>query len=297
MLDLQKPLIVAQFELRDSLRSKRVVLISLCFLGLAALGSHFFIQVIRSAEQAAAEKLAESMGVAPEAIDVNLIRQQAMQFIVEAFPDQGLQAELLTMQPLSIFFSLLSLWSIPLLTLALFAGNHTREIQSGTLRFSLPRISRSSWAWGKAIGQAALLGLGLLMSAGGCAIVAAWELPQFQAKDVSDLLGAAARSWFYSLSYIGAYSGLSLIVKTPTAARVSSLIFAAFLAFGHFSLTTFTEPQAEALRSLSYLFPAQYQDGLWLFPEPAFFISLVALPLIASLYFSISLFIFSRRDA
>lgn len=297
MADFKKSLIVAQFELRDSLRSKRVVLICLCFLGLSAIGSHFFIQFIRSAEQAAAEQLALSTGMPPGSIDTALIREQAMQLIVQAFPNQDLQAQLLEMQPLSIFFSMLSIWLISLLTLLLCAGGHTAEIQSGTLRFSLPRISRSSWAWGKVFGQALLLGLGLLMSAIGCVIIGALELPNFSLKDVTDLMSGAARSWYYGLTFLSAFSGISLIVRTPTAARVSSLIFGAFLAVAHFSLTTFEGLKTGPLGFLRYALPSEYQEGLWLFPQGAFFVSLFALALISIVLFTFSLLIFSRRDA
>ncbi len=230
MIDFRRLWLVAGFELRDAMRSKLAIIIVVLFAAGSALGSAGFIKSMQGAESAARDLLAEQAGIDPEMIPIEQVRSQAMTLVFSFVEDEELREVLLGLQPLAIFFGYASLQAVALLVLTLSAGSHAGDIQNGTARFSLFRCNRPTWALGKMLGHSGLLAVGLLVGALVAGLMGLTMQPEFEPRTFTDLLVAAARTWFYGLTYLAVFSGLSLIAGTPMKAR--ALCLAALIGSG-----------------------------------------------------------------
>lgn len=298
MIDFRKLDKVARFELRDALRSRLVVIIVALFAGGAGLGALVFIKSMQGAERLARHQLATMNGVPAEAIPIAEVRDKAISGLIHAIKDEGLRDALLGMQPLAIFYGYLSLFTVPLLVLTLSGGTHAADLQSGTARFSLVRCNRPTWALGKLAGHALLLGFGLLVGALVAGLVGAVYQPEFEARTWGALLLASLRAWIYGISYLGLFSGVSLIAGAPLRARALSLFVLVGCGVGHLVASSdWLSKKAEILSLLKWFFPGQYESGLWVAEPLPYLASVTALVALGAAGFSLGTLSFMRRDA
>jgi hypothetical protein len=291
MIDFRRLEKVARFELRDALRSRLVA-------AGAGLGALIFVKSMQGAEEMARVHLARSSGLPIEAIPIAEVRDQAITGLIKSVKDEGLRDALLGMQPLAIFYGYVSLFSVPLLVLMLSGGTHAADLQSGAARFSLFRCNRPTWALGKLVGHALLLGLGLLVGALAAGLVGSSYQPEFETHTWGDLLFASLRAWIYGVTYLGIFSGISLISGAPLRARALSLFVLMGCGLGHLVATSdWLLEKAEMLGHLKWLFPGQYETGLWLSDPVAFLTSASALLALGAAGLSLGTYSFMRRDA
>lgn len=298
MIDFRRLWLVAAFELRDAMRSKLAIIIVVLFAAGSALGSAGFIKSVQGAESAARNLLAEQAGIDPEMIPLSQVRTQALTLLFSFVKDEELRNILRDLQPLAIFFGYASLQAVPLLVLTLSAGSHAADIQNGTARFSLFRCNRPTWALGKMLGHAGLLGVGLLVGALVAGSMGFFMQPEFEPRTLSDLLIAAVRTWLYGLTYLAVFSGLSLIAGTPMKAR--ALCLAALIASGVGHLIFRSDSIAESAPPLAYLkwlFPGQHELSLWMTTPLTLGVAVAALLAIGAAGLSLGISVFDRRDA
>src|SRR5690606_37752457 len=117
--------------------------------------------------------------IPPELVPMDEVKQSAIEGIIGLQKDEGVRQALLEMQPLAIFYGYVALLAVPLLVLTLSGGTHAADLQRGTARFTLFRCNRPTWALGKLLGHAALLGLGLLIGALVAGCMGAYLQPDF----------------------------------------------------------------------------------------------------------------------
>lgn len=276
--DRRKLAIVARFELAEALRSRLVVVV-LCLYGLgAAFGAFAFVKTLNAAEGGVREAAERTMS-AHDLPQGNLQREAISQMLSHFVADKELLADLLSVDPLALFYGFMALQLVAPFVLLTSAGAHARDLRRGSTRFVLTRCDRLTWALGKTLAHGVLLGVGLGVSALTTAAVGLW-LGRFDALSVFWLGRAALRALMYGLAYLGIFSGVSLAVRAPGPALVSCVVAMFGLWFAH-GLTRWAwlGQQLPGLRFLGWLFPAQYQELLW---SPSWLVSgLAALALLA----------------
>jgi len=293
MIDFKKMGIVARFELFDALRSKLVLLVVGTFAAGSAIGSLIFIKSMQVAEEGARNFLAQQGGLQPADVPIVEIKQRAIKNTFSSLENEGLRDTLLDLSPLAIFYGFAAIYSVPFLVLALSAGSHASDIQSGAARFALFRCSRPTWALGKLLGHFYLLATGLLVAALVSGGLGSYLQPTFESRTWADFLVSSLRALVFGFAYLGIFSGISLMARAPLRARAFSLFTLMALGVAHLYVFSSNSPAAH----IRWLLPGTYSLNLWSSQLPALLLSVAALFSLGFLGFSLGAFVFSRRDA
>jgi ABC-2 family transporter len=281
--------IVVGFELRDALRSRLITLVLLLYGASAAIGAWLFLEAMRGARGT----LTQSLGVPESQLPEDLALPGIISSLVE---DPALREQLLSMDPLSIFYGFMALNVVSGLVLVTTGSAHASDLSTGAARFVLTRCDRRSWALGKTLGHAALLALGMVAGALATTAVAVWVRGSLELTTLRDLLRTSLWAWLYGACFVGIFSGVSLLARTPQRARTLGLVALLALWLGHKLCALSTLP-GDAGQWLVWLFPAQYEALLWS-PEPARFLTAaLALPAIGAAWLALGSWVFQRRDA
>ncbi len=298
MMDLKKVTTVARFELVEALRSKLVVVLVLLYGGGALIGSRIFLGLLSTAEETARTALAEQMHVDPSTLPQDLIREKAMPWIVGLVQDEATRQQLLDMDPLSIFFGFAALKSVTILVLLISTTSIVQDVSTGATRFVLFRCDRLSWALGKTAGQALLLASGLALAAIAAGIAGIWVDGTFDVGRWVWLFRTAFRAWAYGFAYLGIFSAVSMMSKTPMLARATALfVWIGFgIAHGIFTSEWLNSKVAFA-QYIAWLLPGQHETGLWSGSLGVYVTSVSMLFLIATGSFFGGYRLFEGRDA
>lgn len=289
--------IVLGFELREALRSRLVTLVLLLYGAGAAIGAWLFLQAMLGAESVARSALMQSLGVPESQVPEDLVRRQALPGVISSLvEDPALRDQLLAMDPLAIFYGFMALSVVSGLVLVTSGSAHASDLTTGAARFVLTRCERRSWALGKALGHAALLAVGLVAGALATTAVAVWVRGTIELATLRDLLRTSLWAWLYGACFVGIFSGVSLLARTPQRARMLGVVVLLALWLGHKLCALSTLPGG-AGEWLVWLFPAQYEALLWS-PEPLrFLLALGALLALGGLALLLGAWVFQRRDA
>ena len=226
---------VAENELLETVRSKRVLVVALLYLGGAVGGTLLFIEFLTGIE----ESLSEGLGVAapstPGALSQSLFRSpQFLTLLTRWVEDRAFAEQLVAMPPLSLFYGWMSLTFLPLMVTLTAAETISSELGSGAVRFQLLRVDRLTYSLGKLLGQTLLM-VGSVVS--GAALV--WlagrlSMAQFDAwSHATWLLRLSLRAGCYGFAYVGLVVGLSHLTRSVPASRAIALF--ALVAFSSLS--------------------------------------------------------------
>jgi ABC-2 family transporter protein len=296
--DIAKTLAVARFEIMEALRSRGVALLVLVYGVGALISSHVFLRVLHAAETQALDMLAEQMNTPGQQLPADLVRENAMPWLVQLVDDPSIREQLLQMDPLSIFMGFAALQVVPFMALFGSAGCIAHDVSSGAVRFVLFRCDRLAWALGKTAGQAALMAGGLLLSALVASAVGTWSLGTFDAERLLWLLRTAFRAWVFGVAYLGLFCGVSMISSTSARARALGGLLWTVVSIGHAVLTSDWLPDyLGPARHLAWLAPSHHQSGLWSASWSTYLTSVGCLLALASLGFAGGYNSFRRRDA
>ena len=287
--------LVATFDLLESLKSRKaIVLLSLYAVG--ALGaSGLFIRVLTAIR----ERLEEQVG---KAVDMKqMMESPGMGRIVGALAgDAEVASAIVGIPPMALFYGWLAMNFVPLLVLFTSADAISGDLASGAVRFSLFRTDRISWALGKLIGQTSLMAVGVLVGALACwATGLLWLDDMPVAATALWLLRISGRTIVYSFAYLGMVMCASQLTRTNARAGGLALLLTFFCSVAGSVLQA--EPiasQAPALfGALSKLFPGGHHLALWhpgLVESGTAMFGLVAIGLC---FFALGFWRFSTRDA
>ena len=296
---LRDILLIAGFDLRSSLRSRKAIVILTLYLALSVGAALIFLQALSGIEGAAADTLGVASTERPGAMTEQLMGSEGFLDMVSAMiRDRSLAEDLVRLPPMALLYGWMSLLFVPVLIALTSADAISEELASGSVRFALLRTDRLGWALGKLAGQAALLATGILLGAAGVYLVGLLRLVGFQpGRSAIWLLLLSGRSWIYGLAWLGLSTGLSQLSRSASRARALAL----FALFG----TSLLGSQLLRLRvtapllaeTIGQLLPQSHRLDLWR-PElldrlPA----LIILPALGGLFFAAGHGIFSRRDA
>ncbi len=298
MVDPKKVAAVMRFELLEAMRSKLIVLLVLLYGGGSLIGSRIFLGLLQATEETVRQALADQMKVAPDTLPEELIREKAMPWLVGLVQDEPTRKQLLEMDPLSIFFGFAALKTVAVLVLLVSTTSIVADVASGATRFVLFRCDRLSWTLGKTLGQALLLAGGLGLAAIAAALAGLWVDGTFDVTRLLWLVRTAFRAWVYGLAYLGIFSAVSMMSKTPMLARATALfVWIGFgIAHGIFA-SDWLNAQLGVAQYMAWLLPAQHQTGLWSGSVGVYSISLAMLVVIAFGSFGIGYRVFESRDA
>lgn len=297
-MNLRKVRIVARFELVEALRSRLALVVVGFYAAGAAVGAWGFVNALAAAERAARDALADAMRVPAASLPPDLVRERALPRIAEGIEDERIREVLLSMEPLGIFYGFMALNFVALFVLLISGGTHAADLESGAARYVLFRVDRTSWALGKTAGQAALLAVGLLVGALVTGLMGLWLDDAFKMATFASLGRASLSAWLYGLAYLGLFSGVSMIAKSPLRARGLSLLVLIACAIGHSIATSdAVNDRAPPVGLLRWIFPGEYRAGLWYASAGSFAVSVIGLIAIGAAGFSLGSRALERRDA
>ena len=291
--------IVAAFELRDSLRSRKAIVLLVLYVAGAAAASGIFLRVLLEIEHTLADTLGVAASSQPGAATHALFASdQFLSIISGLVGDRALARSLVSLPPMALFYGWLALTFGPLLAVLVSCDAIASEIGQGSARFALVRADRAAWTLGKALGQAGLVGVGL--AAGGIAtwVVGALFLDGFDAAGSAWwILRLGGRAWVLTLAYLGLALGVSQALRSANAARAGA--FLALVALGVLGEgLEWLEDDAPALAgTLLAALPRAHVLDLW---RPEFADRAPAMAMlvaIAGCFFAAGHLVFRRRDA
>jgi hypothetical protein len=261
-LDTHRLGVVLRFELAEALRARLVLLVLSVYGAGAALGSYLFVRALAAAERSAQSALDAQLNahvLAPEGVQREAVKQ-VLSYLVD---DPELLADLVEADPLALFYGFMALQLVTSLVLLTSAGAHATDTSRGTTRFLLTRCERLTWALGKMLAHAALLALGLGLSALATAAVGFWQ-GHLSAASLPWLARAAARTLAYGLAYLGIFSGVSLAIPSPSGSRAACVLVLMGCWLGHTaSQARWIAALLPGIQALGWIFPGQYQELLW----------------------------------
>jgi ABC-type transport system involved in multi-copper enzyme maturation permease subunit len=218
---------VANYEVLDALRSRRVWILLILFTAGAIAGLAIFLRVLHSMEQQMAVALnipaAQTTGGAASTLwKSNMFREMLIHLLDG---NRELAESLLSYQILSLFFAWMAFTFGPLLAVLTSGARVTEEIWSGSARFVLFRIPRGSWYAGKFAGQAAVFLMALLAGAAGAWAFGCWKMAGMdKPMALAEMLTFACKAWVYGLAYLGLANGVALFSRSPILATVLGII-------------------------------------------------------------------------
>ena len=283
---------VAKFELLESLRSmKALVLVLLFWLGGFG-ASAFFISGL--------EKLQRELGQAAD-IKMMMADPRWLSIMKNVLGDAEIAKSVASIPPLALLYGASALWFAPVLVWLTSSDAISSDVASGAARFSLFRIERITWAAGKLLGQTCLLAVAVLLGASGCLLAGAlW----YDGIDVANtawwLLKLSWSCIVYTFAYLGVAMCASQLTRTNGRARVLALGMMLGCAIGGWvldrKLITDNLPEGAA-NALSKLLPNGHSLALW---HPGWVehgTAVLALLAIGLAFFALGFLRFNRRDA
>lgn len=289
---------VARFELLEAFRSRLLVVVLALYGAAAAMGSLVFLRVMAAAEDAARRALTGSLGIPEAQLPDDLVRSHALPIASSLVGDAAIRQELLRMPPIAIFYGYMALVVVALLVLVTSAGAVASDLAAGASRFVLFRCDRLTWTLGKLLGHEIVLAIGLCCGAVLTGVVASWHQRSFEPFTWLWLLRASFRAWIYGSAYLGVFTGLSLVARTPLGARALALFTLVALGIVHTVLASESVQAAlPGARLLRFLLPAAHRQALWSPEWSRYLVATGALLLIGALGVFAGYLAFRRRDA
>jgi ABC-type transport system involved in multi-copper enzyme maturation permease subunit len=292
--------VVLRYELADSVRSRRVLILLLLYLAGAMLACNGFISAIHKVEGQLSETLALPGSATPGAVADALWRSKAFRrMVVSLVGHKEIALEVLSLPPIAVIYGWLAFTFTPVLVVLSSAGRIADEVSTGSVRYVLTRTSRPAWCLGKFGGQACEVLLALLLSAIATWCVARFRLPQSDGVETARwIIIYGWKAWLYSLAFIGLSLGVSQAVRSPHHAM--GLALGLLIVMGILSLMS-QHMVGEGWRQLwqvtDYLFPMKQKLNLWRL-QPAYIVSAgVYLVTLSMAYLLAGYAVLARRGA
>ena len=284
------------FELFDSLRSRRALVVLVIYLAASLLGMNGTVSALGKIESQLAGVLAVETPADGRSGVISKTLWQSDQFkrmVRHSVGDSLVYDDICGKHPAELIYAWLAFMFVPLFTILVASNRIADDVRSGAVRYMLTRVTRLEWTLGKYCGNALLLAVGILAGS-----VAAWCVAAFRlaGADIALLFPAmlawGLKAWAYSLAWLGLALGVSHIARSGT--RATSI--------GIFALVAWTAAPAslahfgERISVLARLFPSSVEDMLWRSSLAPVACGTAWLIFLGLLYLSCGYFVFSRRD-
>ncbi len=307
--------LVAGFELREMVRSRRAALFTALYLLVAAMGSYFFVWILTHVEppRPPPRRSVFSAPARPDPVVVNSDKPEEKRLFERGSPfrmivtgsinEQAAVDFLVAQSPITLFHFLISLSMLPLVIMITSSESIAQEHQTRGVRFIGMRTGRAEFVIGKLLGQGATIAGMTLLAGGVCIAVAWWKLGDFE---FFPALGSILLFWPRLLAYCIAFLGLaglcSMSSTSTVASRTFSLVGVVFLwIMNHFaefyqSGVPADDPHARAWHFIQFFSPFSHQNDLW-YPEfSRYGYAMGSLVLLAVIYVALGLAFYRKRD-
>lgn len=292
--------VIMRYELADSVKSRRVVILLVLYLAGAMLACNGFITVMHRIEDQLSETLALPSASSAGVVTNALWRSKAFRrMVVELVGNRETALEILSIPPIAVVYGWLALTFTPVLVTLSASGRIAEEVSSGSVRYVLTRTPRPAWCLGKFMGQACEVLLALMLSA-----IGTWCVARFRMATSGDIQTArwiilhAWKAWIYSLAFVGLALGISQIMRSPYYAMGLSLIVV--VGMGIISLMA-THWAGDGWRQLwqlvDFVVPMGHKMGLWRLKAAYVCTSSVYLVALGFAYCFAGYSVFARRGA
>lgn len=213
--------LVAGFDLRESLRTRRALVLVLLYLLIAGAASGIYVAIVREITARM-----DALGVQDSMAQASALQDEGYRVMLLFFAGgDGVLADHLASYPVMVLiFAWTSLaflpWFIALTSYDQIAG----DLHQRTVRYAALRTTRGAYVAGKLLGQAALVagvaGLGMLP----VVLIGAIYLPNFAAiATITALLSTWPITVVCALGFLGVVSLASQLCRSPGAARAAAL--------------------------------------------------------------------------
>jgi ABC-type transport system involved in multi-copper enzyme maturation permease subunit len=301
MKTLRDAWVVARFDLGESLRSRKVlVILSLYVLGAIA-ASILFTELLQTIESELAEQLLVAQTDRPGTLTEAVMRNSELRRVLTRLVrDPDLALSLLSVPPLALLYGWVALTFGPVFVVLTASDAISSEVDSGSARFALARTDRSAWALGKLFGQALLLLAGILAGAFASYVTGFIQLASFPLADTALwMLRYALGAFVYGFAFLGLTLGTSQLTRSVPWSRALAVLALAgvSMAVGVLDRDDVRERAPVLADSLRQLFPGAHRLDLW---RPDFVDSGPAIAMLFTLgfaYFLLGHVRFARRDA
>ncbi len=313
---LRDILLVAGFELREMLRSRRAYSVIALYLLVATLATLAFVQILVQADAVVKNPASFIIGGRPGQGRGGILTpppaiasapSQAVLFSRNS-PFRGLLSSMLTEKdtlafilskpPIALFYTLISFMTLPFLIMITSSETIAQEHQTRGVRFIAMRTGRAEFVLGKALGQGFLMGLVTLLSGGMCLAIAAWQLSDFEwGPGVSAVLLFWPRIAAYGAPFIGLAALCSMNSSSALTARAFSLLGLGGMWMIHTIASVYNGVDVPPILNLLDLgVPNSHQNALWRPDIASVGSTMAVLATLTALYLAIGLFFYRRRD-
>lgn len=287
--------LVAEFDLLESMRSRKAIVLILLYALGSFGGSGIFIRVLVAIQERLEEQLRQPVEMK------QLMESPGMARVAGALTgDPDVASAIVSIPPMALFYGWLAMNFVPLLALFTSVDAISGDLSSGAVRYSLFRTDRLSWAVGKLAGQTCLMAVGVLVGALACwGTGAIWLEGMPLGQTAYWLLRISGRAIVYSFAYLGMVLCASQLAKTTARAGGLALLimFSASLGGSIVQARPIEEQAPQLFFALSKLFPNGHHLALW-HPGAAESVSAMAgLCAIGLAFFFLGFWRFSKRDA
>lgn len=279
--------LIAGFDLRESIRTRRALVLALLYLLVSAVSSYGYVRAVNFVQDT-------SSAVMGQSAELDLMQDQGLRalLVVIAGGDMTLANHLATYPPMVLIFAYLSLgflpWLIAMTSYDLIAG----ELHLRTIRFVALRTTRGAFVVGKLLSQLALVAVIAALGVVPVVVLGAVYLRGFDfIANVIELVQVWPILVLFSFAVLGPVAFASQLVKGPGAARALAIL----LLFGQWIVATIALG-IDDVRPLSLLTPFHYKS--WFF-YPGLTDKLMAAAACAAIcagYTWLGFQIFRRRD-
>ena len=292
--------VVLRYELSDSIRSRRVVILLLLYLAGAMLTCNGFISAIHALESQLSETLSLPTASSAGAVTDALWQSKAFRrMVIGLVGNKEIAREILSIPPVAVIYGWLALTFTPVLVVLSASGRIAEEVSAGSVRYVLIRTSRPAWCLGKFFGQGCEVLLALMLSAIGAWCVARFRMPLSTDLEVARwIIIYGWKAWVYSLAFIGLALGVSLVVRSPYQAM--GLGLGLLIIMGTLALVSHHfvgEGWRQLWQITDYLFPMKHKMNLWRL-QPAYTVNAaIYLVTLGFSYLFLGYAVFARRGA
>ncbi|HJN76571.1 MAG TPA: ABC transporter permease subunit [Myxococcota bacterium] len=301
MRAIRDALLVASFDLFESVRSRKfLALLVLHVLG-AVVSTLVFVKILAEFETVLATQLGVAETAKPGTMTEELMNSpETLEVLTGLMQDAELAKELVSVPPLALFYGWIALFVLPALVVFTSSDAISAELSSGSARFALFRTQRLSWAVGKLGGQACLLFIMVFLGAIAVWIVGALSLAGFDGPGTAWWLARLGlRAFVYGFAFLGLALGISQMTRSVNGARAFGLI--ALIAVGVLASLSMWDEAIEyapvLIPTLQPMFPGTHKLTLWQPDLAARGPSMAMLLALGFFYFGIGHAVMVRRDA
>jgi len=291
---------VAVYELGEAARTRLFQLVLLLYVGGMVGATWFFVKLLQSAEESAADTLGVPSTARPGAMMDTFLKNEELIAFVGKLAGEGTNVPELLREPLlGLYIGMIAMALLPAVLTFSASGSIATEVKSRSIRYLLCRTGRLQIGLGKLAGQLLIALAATLLGAAVCwALGMTLMVGNPPAALALSLLERSARASIWALPFAGIGLAASQWIPSPNGARVvaGSVVFAMPLAAFWLHLKSGTDLLGR-LADLAGMFLATTAwADFWSTDLTVFGGAAVRSLVLAVVYYSVGHAVFARRN-